>query len=89
MFYKQIATKAFADIQIGHSDFLIKDNRNLIIRSNGETSTKDKDCEGNHPISNTTSLVGSTGLMPTHCLVSFNTKTSKLIQDIHSYNTKT
>ncbi|CAL9026101.1 unnamed protein product [Prunus brigantina] len=30
MFYKQIATKAFADIQIGQSDFLIKDNRNLL-----------------------------------------------------------
>ena len=30
MFYKKIATKAFADIQIGHSDFLIKDNINLL-----------------------------------------------------------
>ena len=30
MFYKKIATKAFADIQIGHSDFLIKDIKDNI-----------------------------------------------------------
>ncbi|CAL9026087.1 unnamed protein product [Prunus brigantina] len=64
MFYKQIATKAFADIQIRQSDFLIKDNRKFI-RSMGKTSTKDKDCERSHPISNTTSLVSSARLMPT------------------------
>ncbi|CAL9026098.1 unnamed protein product [Prunus brigantina] len=31
----------------------------------GKTSTKDKDCERSHPISNMTSLVSSAKLMPT------------------------